>query len=102
VEEVSLILKNNLTLTIEEFRILDRYSCAGRIWSIVYRNRQPPYILRYKSIEYILDPEAITMFGIVSDNILATWDTRITKNFGPEDELYLQDSIIIKPYTKYH
>lgn len=99
-KEISLILKSNLFVTIEEFRILDRYSCPGKIWKLIERpNSMKPYMVSEKTIEYIFDPEALTFFYIVSTNILATWDTDITRGFGPNDELHIKDSLFIRPLT---
>lgn len=100
-KEISLILKNNSLVTIEEFKILDRYSCIGKIWTLIQR---PTPIIPYKiidrTIEYIFDPESLTIFYIISTNILATWDTDITRNLGPNDEFHLKDSLFIKPFDK--
>ncbi len=98
-KDVSLILKNSLYLTIEEFRILDRYSCPGKIWTLIHRPTPiSPCLVSWRAIEYILDPETLTIFGIVSTNILATWDTDITRDLGPNDEFHLKDSLFIRPY----
>jgi hypothetical protein len=99
VKEVSLILKSNLHVTIEEFRILDRHSYTGKIWTLIQRPTPVfPYLINLRTIEYIFDPEALTIFGIVSQNILATWDTDITRHLGPNDEFHLKDSLFIRPY----
>lgn len=98
-KEISLILKNNLEITLEEFRILDRYSCPGKIWTLIHRPTPiVPYLINQRALEYIFDPEALTIFGIVSRNILATWDTDITRHLGPYDEFHLKDSLFIRPY----
>jgi hypothetical protein len=100
VNEISVILKNNILVTIEEFRILDRYSCSGRIWTLIHRpTPAAPYLIKERTIEYIFDPEALTIFYIVSRNVLATWDTDVTKYLGPGDEFQLKDSLFIKPLT---
>lgn len=99
-EEVSLILKNNILITLEEFRVLDRYSCPGKIWTLIHRpTTTQPYIGNNRAIEYIFDAEALTIFYIVSRNILATWDTNITRNLGPNDEFQIRESLFIKPYS---
>ena len=98
-KEVSLILKSSLHVTIEEFRILDRYSCPGKIWTLIHRpTPKAPYLVSLRTAEYIFDPEALTIFGIVSTNILATWDTDITRYLGPNDEFHLKDSLFLRPY----
>jgi hypothetical protein len=100
VKEISLILRDKLHVSIEEFRILDRYSCPGKIWHLIQRPTPfIPFISYNKTIEYIFDPEDLTFFYILSTNILATWDTDITRDFGPNDELQLNDSLFIRPYT---
>lgn len=100
-KEISLILKNNSLVTIEEFRILDRYSCTGKIWTLIQRPTEvSPYLIVDRTIEYIFDSESLTVFYIVSTNILATWDTDITRNLGLNDEFHLKDSLFIKPFDK--
>lgn len=100
-KEVSVILKNNLTISTEEFRALDRYSSNGKIWSLTYAPSPiSPCKVRYRAIEYIFDPEALIIFYVISRNILVTWDTDITKNFGPNDELQIKDSLFIRLYNK--
>jgi hypothetical protein len=100
VNEISLILKNNLLISIEEFRILDRYASEGRLWTLIHRPTEiVPYFIRYKTIEYIFYPEDLTIFCIVSNNILATWETDITKLLRPGQEFQLADSLFIEPLT---
>lgn len=97
--EISLILRNNL-ITIEEFRILDRYSCPGKIWTIIHRPTPiVPFKTSGRTLEYIFDQESLIIFYIISNNVLATWDTEITRGFGPNDELQIKDSLFIRPYT---
>ncbi len=98
--EVSLILKNQVLVSIEEFRILDRLACSGRIWTVIHTH--PNFITRQRTIEYIFDPEALTIFRIVSQNVLATWQTDVTKYLGPDDEYKLKDSLFIRPYLGRH
>lgn len=99
-KEISLILRNKLSITTEEFRILDRYSCTGKIWSLIQRPTPiVPFIIYDRTTEYIFDPEALTIFYIVSRNILATWDTDITRDLGPNDEFEIKDSLFIRPYV---
>lgn len=98
-KEISLILRNKLTVTIEEFRALERYSHTGKIWALIQRPTPIiPFISYDRTTEYIFDPEALTFFCIVSRNVLATWDTDITRDFGPYDELELKESLFIRPY----
>jgi hypothetical protein len=42
------------------------------------------------------------MFCIVSQNVLASWETQSTRYLGPDDEFYLKDSLFIRPYIKHH
>ena len=98
--EISLILKNNISVSVDEFRALDRYSNSGRIWTLIHRPTSDiPFIIKQRTIEYIFDPEALTIFCIVSQNILATWDTDITKYLGPNEEFHLKDSLFLRPYN---
>ncbi len=101
--EISLILKTNALITIEEFKILDMYSHSEKIWLLIHK---PcifnPILIKTKTIEYVLEPEALTIFRIVSQNVLATWDTEITKNLHPNDEFNVRDSLFIRPYNRYH
>jgi hypothetical protein len=98
VSDISLILRNSISITIEEFRILDRYSCSGRIWTLIHKPISASYISRQRAVEYIFDPEAFTIFRIVSCNVLATWDTDITRDLGPNDEFCITESLFIRPY----
>jgi hypothetical protein len=92
-----------MVIPIEEFRILDRYAYAGRIWTLIQKPTPDyPVIIKQRTIEYIFDPEALTVFCIVSQNILATWDTDCTKYLGPDEEFYLKDSLFIKHYQYIH
>jgi hypothetical protein len=101
VKEISVILKNEILIPVDEFRALARYSYSGQVWSLIHRpNNLFQNKITHKAVEYIFDEEALTIFCIVSNNILATWDTKITVNFGPNDELQLKDSLFIRPYTK--
>jgi len=103
VKEISVILKNNLLITTEEFKLLDRYSCCGKMWTLIFRpTTDIPYKITNRAIEYIFDPEALTMFCIVSQNVLASWETQSTRYLGPDDEFYLKDSLFIRPYIKHH
>lgn len=100
VDEISLILKNTVLITLEEFRILDRYSCPGKIWTLIHRPTSiEPYIAHDRRIEYIFDAEALTIFYMVSRNVLATWNTDITRNLGPNDEYQIRESLFITPYS---
>jgi hypothetical protein len=103
VNEISVILKNNLLITTEEFKLLDRYSSCGKMWTLIYRpTTDIPYKITNRTVEYIFDPEALTMFCIVSQNVLASWETQCTRYLGPDDEFYLKDSMFIRPYIKHH
>jgi hypothetical protein len=103
VKEVSVILRNQLLITIEEFKILDNYAHSGKIWTLIHR---PDYInstlITERTVEYIFDPEALTFFKIVSTNILAHWDTLQTLNLKPNEEYNIKDSLFIRQYYKYH
>lgn len=97
-EEVSIILKNHLLLTIEEFRVLENYSYTGQVWTLIQKSTDSsPLTIKHRRIEYIFDPESLTIFGLVSRNILAQWDTNLTRNLGPHDEFWLTDSMCIRP-----
>lgn len=101
--EISLILRNQISVTLEEFQLLERCSFQGKIWVLIQRPTPVlPYFCSYKTIEYIFDPEALTLFYIASRNVLATWDTNITRDFGPNDEFEIKDSLFIRPYSSRH
>lgn len=87
-------------ITAEEFRLLDSCSFSGRIWTLIQRpTYENPYIVKRRTTEYIFDPLGLTMFSIVSRNILVTWDTNITRHLGPGDEIQVKDSIFIRLYV---
>jgi len=101
VKEVSVILKNNVLITIEEFKILDRYSCPGKLWTLIQRpSTGGPYTITQRTVEYIFDHETLTMFGIISTNILAYWDTDITRDLRVGQEYQLKDTLFIRPYYR--
>jgi hypothetical protein len=98
VSEVSVILKNIL-ITQDEFRVLDRCSSSGRIWTLTQRpTNENPYIVKRKTVEYIFDTEALTMFMIISNNVLVTWDTELTRHLVSDDEIRIRDSMYIRLY----
>lgn len=96
-KEVSIILKSNVLITIEEFRILDKYSFTGRMWVLIQKS---PCTVKQRTIEYIFDPETLTAFGMISNNILAKWETDSTKDLSYNDEFKISDYLYIQPYYK--
>lgn len=98
-QEISVILKNNILISVEEFRILDSYTCHGKIWSLIER-RDNGGIVKLRTVEYIFDPESFLLFRIISNNILAQWDTSLTKNLRYNEEFNIKDSLYIRPYNK--
>lgn len=97
VTEISVILKNNILITNEEFGVLNKYSSKGKIWKLVHQPTAiTPYVVKCKVIEYIFYPEDLTVFCIFSRNILATWDTSITRYFKPAEEFQLTECLFIK------
>jgi hypothetical protein len=48
--------------------------------------------------EYIFSPESLTVFCIISNNILAKWDTDITRNLEIGQEYHLKEELYITPY----
>lgn len=100
-KEISIILKNKL-ITAEEFRLLDQYSHIGKVWMLTQvPTSKMPYKISYRTLEYVFDPEALTFFCIVSRNVLASWDTDITRNIKPDEEFYLKDTLFITPYQRH-
>lgn len=100
-KEVSIILKNKL-ITNEEFRLLHQYSHMGKVWILTQvPTPKIPYKISYRTTEYVFDPEALTLFCIVSRNVLVSWDTDTTKYIKPNQEFYLQDSLFITPYSRH-
>lgn len=97
--DVSIILRNHVLMSIEEFRILDRYTSAENICTLIQRNKIPsPYIIRCKAVEYVLDEETFTFFHVVSNNILVYWNTELTRHLGPGEEFGITDTIFIRHY----
>jgi len=98
VKEVSVILKDNAAITIEEFRIIDRYLHYDKIRTLVYRPPDSnPYIYTQKTIEYVFDFDTLTLFFLVSRNILAYWDADLTRNLKLNDEFHIRDYMFIRP-----
>jgi hypothetical protein len=101
VKEISVILKNNVLITIEEFKILDRYACPGKMWTLVQRPPEGnPHVITQRTIEYIFDNDTLTFFGVISTNILAYWDTDVTKNLAFGQEYQIKDTLFIRHYYK--
>lgn len=99
--EISIILKNNNLITSSEFKALERYSSCGRLWTVVHKpSNLFPHKVTSWGLEYIFDPEAYTIFCLISNNILANWETEYTRNLNPYEEFYLKDSIFIRLYDK--
>jgi hypothetical protein len=99
--DISVILRNNNTISLEEFKILDSYSYTGKILTLLQKpTTDHTYIFRHKTIEYIFDYESLTVFKIISQNILAHWPAEITRNLGPKDEFYIGDNLWITYYIK--
>lgn len=101
-KEISVILKNNMLIDIKEFRILDRYSCFGGIWTLIHRPTPTnPCLVTYRVPEYIFEPETLTFFKIISENVFAEWDTNITKDLPLGTEYHLKDSFYIRQYSRH-
>lgn len=98
-KEISVILKDNTSITIEEFRIIDRYLHYDKLRTLVQRPPDSrPYIITQKTIEYVFDIETLTMFLLTSHNILAYWDADLTRHLGLNDEYQIRDHLFIRPY----
>lgn len=96
-KNVSIILRNNNTITIEEFRILDTYTCASRIWTLIQKpTQEKPFVIRQRAVEYVFDQETLVAFRIISHNLLAWWDSDITKNLKPHEEYHIKDSLFLR------
>jgi hypothetical protein len=101
VKEISVILKNNVLITDKEFKILNNYACPGKMWFLIQKSSIPGnYCARQRTVEYIFDWESLLYFKIVSCNILAYWDTEITKGLGVDQEYQIDVNLFIKPYYK--
>ena len=96
--EISIILRDSVHITPEEFRALGKYSFCGNIFTVIQRAGQPPLHARFRRLEYIFDPEGLLIYKLISNNVLAQWSTEITKELDPFQEYKLQDSLYIKPY----
>jgi len=99
--DISIILRDTVHITPEEFKALGRYSCCGNIFTVIHRPGQPPTTIRFNRIEYVFDPEAFLLYKLAYNNILAQWATECTKELSPYQEYRIQDSLFIKPYYKY-
>jgi hypothetical protein len=101
VKEVSVILKDNTTLTVEEFRIIDRHLHYDKIRTLVHRPPESkPYIFTQRTVEYVFDIETLTMFLLVSQNVLAYWDATLTRHLRSNDEYHIRDYLFIRPFDK--
>lgn len=96
--EISILLKDARLLTQEEYKALVRYSSHGRVWTVIERYGQRlEYTARKLSPEYIFEPEALTLFRLISCNILAQWYTDNTRNLHPNQEFQIHDTLWIRP-----
>lgn len=64
--------------------------------------RRNPFTVSQYAVEYIFDPESLLIFQLISQNILATWNTDITRYFGLNDEYHIGNSLFIRPHNSYH
>lgn len=55
-------------------------------------------ISKQRVVEYIFEPEAFTMFKIISQNILVYWDTELTRNLSGLEEVQISDNFYIRKY----
>jgi len=98
VDEISVILRDPL-ITREEFVFLDQFSYSGKIWMLIHKPEPAyPVLIKQRALEYIFEAEALLMFAILSKNILAKWDTSLTKNLSRFEEYNIKDSFYIRPY----
>lgn len=98
-KNISIILKNNILITVEEFKALNRYSDSGKMVVLIERlEYQFHLISKQRVVEYIFEPEAFTMFSIISQNILVSWDTELTKNLSNTQEVQIADNFFIQKY----
>ena len=100
-KDISVILKNNSLVTVEEFRILNKYACPGKMWTLMHRVKQGyPQLITQRTVEYIFDGETLMLFSIVSTNVLAYWDTDQTRNLQVDQTYQINETLYIKPYVK--
>lgn len=100
-KEISVILKNNLLISKNEFSILINIE-MGHIWSLVHKPTiEHPFIAKQRAIEYIFDPEIFTIFKLVSENVYVFWDTELTRNLTDHDEFHINDFLFIKHYKNH-
>ncbi len=98
--EISIILRDSVHITPEEFRALGRYSFCGNIFTVTHKPGQPPTTIKFRRVEYIFDSEALLMYKLISNNVLAQWYTEYTKELTPYQEFRVQDSLYIRPYSR--
>jgi hypothetical protein len=98
-EEVSLILRSWQLLTDQEFRFLENYSQKGKVWTIISKTtNEHPFVARQLRREYIIEEVDLTAFCIISNNILASWQTCITQNLGPDEDFEVKKNLFIRYY----
>jgi hypothetical protein len=97
--EISIILRDSVHVTPEEFKALGRYSCCGNIFTVIHKHA--PMTARFRRVEYIFDSEGLLMYRLSYNNILAQWVTEYTKELPYYEEYKIQESLyIIKPYSR--
>jgi len=98
VYEVSILLKDSRIITPEEFKALARYSSFGKVWTVIERPgyNQDHTIRKQLSSEYIFEPEALLVFKLISQNILAQWYTDNTRHLLPHQEFQIHDTLWIR------
>jgi hypothetical protein len=98
-DEISIVLRDSVNVTTDEFKALGRYSHCGNVFTVI--QKYPCITARFNRVEYIFDPEALLMYKLTYNNILAYWDTECTKTLPYYKEYKIQESIyIVRPYSR--
>jgi len=98
-DEISIVLRDSINVSTDEFKALGRYSYCGNVFTVIHK--YSTITARFNRVEYIFDPESLLMYKLIYNNILAYWDTECTKELPYYTEYKLQDSLyIVRPYSR--
>lgn len=97
-ENISIVLKDNILIPVEEFSALNRCIQYSRLLTLIQKPIRTQYIIKQRVTEYVFEPEAFLLFKLISENILITWKTELTENLLNYQEIQINDEFFIRPY----
>lgn len=97
-DTISVLLKNYTLIFVGEIKILEQHAQHGRYWHIIEKPKLNGFhTTKYTSVEYLFDIESLLIFTLASPNILASWNTSMTRHIRPGQEFQIKENIYIEP-----